>query len=191
VWRSILFIKTAIQVSNPYISDTTADAYARVLQVEAKARGFDPISVVAIVENESHWNSRTVGGLNDQCVGLGQHCLHVYAYCRDTEYKGARCQAKKAELLDGGNNLRAVARAITRWRKYCVRLTGRAALFHRWLYGYQGHAVVHPGVQCGMIRTKHGWKDVPRPALVRKVMRRRVVLIRATQRVLASRKNKK
>jgi hypothetical protein len=150
MWRSILFIKTAILISQPSMPSATATAYASILQAEGKARKFDPITVVAMVEGESHWNSRLVGGLNNQCVGLGQHCLHVYKYCTTTGYKGKRCQARRAYLLNGGNNLRETAKAITLWRKYCRKLTGRSALFARWLYGYQGHAWKNKNKQCGM-----------------------------------------
>ena len=182
--RSVLFIKTAILISNPTVSSGLATTYAKVLQEQAVKRHFDPITVVAIVENESKWHSRLVGGLNGQCVGLGQHCLHVHKYCRDTDYKGAQCQARKAHLLNGPNNLVATAVAITAWRKYCSRLTKRSALFHRWLYGYQGHTMNDRSIQCGMRKTKKGWRDVRRPGLVRRVMRRRLELIRATKRRL-------
>lgn len=190
MWRSILFIKTAIQVSNPAMPDATAEAYAKVIQPEAKKRNFDPVTIVAIVENESHWRSNLVGGLNNQCIGLGQHCLHIYAYCRDTNYLGEKCQARKAHLLNGGNNLMATAQAITSWRKYCTKLTGKPALFHRWLYGYQGHAMNDPSRQCGMKKTKRGWVDIKKPGLVQRVMRRRVEIIRATERSLRKRKKR-
>jgi hypothetical protein len=185
--RSILFIKTAIGLVQPTMDDGLKTSYATILQQEAKQRGFDPLTVVAMVENESHWNSRLVGGLNNQCVGLGQHCLHIYDYCRETDYRGARCQEKKAWLLNGANNLRATSSAITKWRAYCRKRTGRSALFHRWLYGYQGHGYRDKTKECGMKRTKRGWVDLPKPALVKKVMRRRVELIRATERKLRRR----
>lgn len=185
--RSILFIKTAIALVQPNMGDQLRTSYATVLQKEAKARSFDPITVVAIVENESHWHSGLVGGLNNQCVGLGQHCLHVYSYCRETSYRGDRCQAKKAWLLNGTNNLQATAEAITNWRVYCRRLTGKPALFHRWLYGYQGHTPSDSLRQCGMRKTKRGWVDIPKPRLVQKVMRRRIELIKQTERRLRRR----
>ncbi len=188
MWRSVLFIKTAIQLSNPYMPNSTAVAYAEILQAEAHKRSFDPIVVVAIVENESHWRSGLVSGLNKQCVGLGQHCLHVYAYCRDTEYKGAECQAKKAHLLNGGNNLIATAQAITTWRRYCRKLTGRPVLLHNWLFGYQGYGMNDQRLRCGMMKTRRGWVDVPKPLLVRRVTKRYVALVRGTERALQKRR---
>jgi hypothetical protein len=173
------------------MSDGIRTSYAKVLQAEAKKRKFDPITVVSIVENESHWNSRLVGGLNNQCIGLGQHCLHVYSYCTGTNYRGERCQAKKAWLLNGTNNLYATSAAITKWRKYCRKLTGRSALFYRWLYGYQGHAYRNKNKQCGMMKTKRGWVDIKRPALVKRVMRRRLEIIRATEKQLRRRGRRK
>ena len=190
MWRSVLFIKTAIQLVQPTMPDTLAVSYAEVLQVEASKGHFDPITIVAIVENESHWISSLVGGLNGQCVGLGQHCLHVYDYCTGTDYRGERCQAKKAWLLNGHNNLVATAQHIVRWRKYCTKLTGHSASFHRWLYGYQGHAYQDNSRRCGMKKTRHGWVDIPRPGLVKRVIRRRVELIRETTRRLQKRKKR-
>lgn len=175
--RSALCIKLAIGLAQPTMSVELKAHYAAVLQQEAKQRHFDPLTVVAVIENESGWRAGLVGGLRNQCVGLGQHCLHVHAYCRDTDYLGARCQARRAWLLNGENNLRATSAAVTRWRAYCRRLTGRSALFHRWLYGYQGHAANDSTRQCGMRKTVRGWVDLPKPALVRRVMRRRIQLI--------------
>lgn len=191
--RSILFIKTAIAISHPSLSDSLRTSYATTLQAEAKKRSFDPVTVVAMVENESRWNSRLVGGLNGQCIGLGQHCLHVYGYCTRTNYRGARCQEKKAWLLNGTNNLMATSRAITDWRKTCRQITGKPALFYRWLHGYQGFGKYDKErrrwtVVCGMRPTRKGWVDVKRPRLVRKVMRRRIELIKATERRLRRRR---
>jgi len=190
VWRSVLLIRVAIQVTAPSMPDATAEAYAEILQREGAKRGFDPITVVAIVENESHWNSHLVGGTDNKCVGLGQHCLQNYAYCRGS-YEDSRCQAQKAYLLNGGNNLVATAQAISGWRKYCRRLTGRDPLVHRWLFGYQGHSVNNHAHQCGMRRTTRGWVDVPKPPLVKRVLRRRAEILRAAQRVLASGKRRR
>lgn len=181
-----MFIRAAIQVTTPTMPDSTATAYAEILQREGVKRGFDPITVVAIVENESHWNSRLVGGMDNKCIGLGQHCLQNYSYCRSS-YESERCQAQKAYLLNGGNNLVAIAQAISAWRKYCRRLTKHEPLVHRWLFGYQGHSVNNAAHRCGMKRTARGWIDTPKPALVRRVLRRRAEILRDTQRALSSR----
>lgn len=181
--RSILFIKTAIAISHPSLNEDLRERYARVIQEEAQEHKHDPVTVIAMVEGESRWQAGLVGGLNGQCVGLGQHCLHVYDYCTGTNYRGARCQEKKQWLLNGVNNLRATSEAITEWRRYCRRVTGKPALFARWLYGYQGHAVTKTK-KCGMRKTRNGWVDLPRPALVKRVMNRRIALIKATERRL-------
>ena len=191
--RSVLFIKTAIEICQPTMSESLSTTYATKLQAEAQARNYDPITPVAIIDNESKWNSRLVGGLNNQCIGLGQHCLHVYDYCTGTAYRGARCQAKKQWLLNGHNNLMATSKAITDWRKTCRSITGKPALFYRWLHGYQGFGKYDKKrkkwiVVCGMRPTKKGWVDVKRPKLVNKVMRRRIELIKLTERKLRRRR---
>lgn len=178
--RSVLFIKTAILLAQPSMSPDLATTYAEVLRVEARDRHFDPVTAVAIVENESRWRAGAVGGLNGACYGLAQFCAHIKPVCRREGLKSASCKAEMAPYLNGIYSLRALARSITAWRRFCRRVTGKPALFYRWLHGFQGYGT--KSVTCGMRKTKRGWIDVRRPKLVRKVMRRRLEIIRATER---------
>lgn len=183
MWRPLALIQLAIHLSCPTLPASLTESYARILREQAGTRHFDPITVVAIVENESHWHASVVDGSG--CVGLGQICLSNYPTCRE-DPQGKLCAAQKRLLLDGGYNLITIAQEITQWRKYCRRLTGKPALLRRWLYGYQGHASRDPSRQCGMRKTRHGWVDLPKPALVKKILRRRAELARAAERRLHS-----
>ncbi len=173
MWRSLVAIKAALAVVAPAMNDGLQTRYAEILQVEADRRGFDPIEVVVLVENESHWDSSRVGGRNKRCVGLGQRCLHDFDFCRDTAYVGTQCQAEYDALLGGEYALRATTALISEKMASCSRRTRRPATFRRWLIAYQGF-----GARCGMRRTRHGWVDGAMPAQTRRILRRYAEVVR-------------
>jgi hypothetical protein len=174
--RPLQTIIAALQIANPSLSSSTAESYARVLRAEAHKRGFDPLTVVAITWHESRVIASTVGGAAGRCYGLGQICVQaVYPHCRGEAFHGARCVAERQRLLVGTENLRTIAAMITTWRAYCRRATGKPALFHRWLAGYQGIDI--QGTTCGMKKTRRGFVDAPRHPMTKAVMKKRLQLI--------------
>lgn len=180
--RPISDVMWAIGKSQPKMGEGLRRSYAKILLSEGKKRKFDSFTAVAMVHFETRWNSKLVGGLNNACYGLGQTCAHIFKVCRDNGYKSPECLKKMKPYLNGANALYALGRSITRWRKYCRRLTGRPALFHRWLFGYQGNAYRDKSKQCGMRRTKRGWVNIPKTKLVMKVINYRLRLIRLNKR---------
>lgn len=175
--RTIQIITAAIQISAPNLSDSTAQSYAKTLQVEAKARHFDPFTVVAMVHHESHWDARVVNSIG--CVGLGQICLSNYPYCRGNK-TGEKCQAKRAQLQNGSYNLRTVAELITRNRAFCRRKTSRPALFRYWLASYQGLNSRKREHWCGQHLTRGRWRDLSTRRITRRVISYRLNLMRKT-----------
>lgn len=187
--RSVALIAAALRVANPSLSDTTVHNYASVLQKEARDRHYDPYTGVAIMWHESRVRAGTIGGTRGRCYGLSQICVEaLYPFCRGKGFGSARCQAQRRALLVGEENIRVMSSLITKWRALCRRQTGREALFHRWLAGFQG-IDARTGGTCGQKRTRGGrWRDLPRHSITRAVMNYRLKLIReAPERLRASR----
>jgi len=173
MWRSILFIKAALALASPTMTDGLQAQYAEILQRESVKRGLDPVELVALVENESHWDASRVGGVGQHCIGLGQHCLHTLAVCRDTAYRGDLCQAEWDALLVGEYNLRATAALVSEKIAACSRRTRRPVTFRRWVTSYQGF-----GSRCGMVHTRRGWVDGPMRAQTAKIVARAAEFVR-------------
>jgi len=177
--RAIPIIVAAIQLSQPHMPKQQARRYAVVVRAEAKARSFDPLTLVAMVHHESHWHPSLVNSIG--CVGLGQICLSNYSYCR-ADMQSAKCQAKKVQLQGGVYNLRIAADHITRNRKMCRKRTGKPALWRYWLPSYQGFNKPSRDVWCGQQRRKGKWVNLPIPRLTTRVMTHRRMLIRKLTR---------
>jgi len=175
--RSLKVIAFAINIASPSTPKASVDSYAKVIKEEAKKRHFDPLTLVAMVYNESKWNPRVINSIN--CVGLGQVCLSNYPYCRK-DISSARCQAKKAQLQDGVYNLRVISRSITLNRKFCRKRTGKPALWRYWLASHGGYNVPSRGVWCGQRKVLGKWQDEPIPKTLKRIMRYRKKLIKRT-----------
>jgi hypothetical protein len=141
VVRSLALIVAAIRLSRPEIPDDEANRYATVLQHEAKQHGFDPFTVVAIVHHESGWQPDALSA-DGEDHGLGQIRARYVGACRgDADPVNApsqECKAVKAALLDGVENLRAMAALIAESRKLCLK-KARSQALPRWLASYQGY----------------------------------------------------
>lgn len=183
--RPVGDVMWAIGRSQPKMGKGTRRSYAETILREGGKRKFDSFTLVAMCHNESRWNVRLVGGAGRKCHGACQHCVQFkYKYCRGDKYDSPRCKAKRSWLLVGNNNITETASDITNWRKLCRKVTGKSALFHRWLHGFQGYGrpKARPKVLCGMVRGKRGWRDVKRPRQVNQVMNYRRKLIRLNSR---------
>lgn len=170
--RSLSVIVAAILLSQPTMPRSTAERYAKVVQHEARQHHFDPFTMVAMVHYESRWISSAHNG---KCFGLAGVCLSNYRFCRENPH-GARCKAKRAELLNGRENLRIAADLITSNRRFCRSKTGRAE-FHHWLASYQGLNKPGAGIWCGQKKVREQWRDVKRDRLTKRVMQRRLWLV--------------
>ena len=154
----LALIMAAIHLSQPSMEQLKLQQYALTVREEGASRAIDPLTIVSLVHNESRWISTVVGGRDGLCVGLGQHCLFDYSYCR-ANYQSAECLEKKQKLLDGVYNLKETALRITEWRKFCKEKTGHAALY-QWLAAYQGYNDRNRGIWCGQRKIKGRWQDV-------------------------------
>lgn len=146
----------AIYLSQPTMEEPRLRQYAEIVREECRVRNIDPYTIISIVHHESRWIASAVDAHG--CIGLGQHCLSNYPYCRQN-YQSAECQEKKQKLLDGIYNLRETGLSITRWRKFCMRKTGHAEL-HQWLAAYQGYNEPYEHIWCGQKRVNGRWQDV-------------------------------
>lgn len=138
--RPLATIVAAIVFSRPEIAPEDASRYAKVVYEEAKARHFDPLTLVALVHTESAWHPDVVSP-NGEDHGLGQvRARYVGACKKDSDplaNPSPECQAVKSSLLDAETNLRLVAQLITDNRKLCLAKAKSAAL-PRWIASYQG-----------------------------------------------------
>ena len=139
--RSIPLLVSAILMSRPTMPKVEAARYATVLNQVALEHDFDPLTAVAIIHFETHWQPSLISA-DGEDYGLGQVRARYLAACRDDEdpvgAPSAACQAAKANLLDGTFNIKRMATIITANREMCRERTG-TALAPQWLAGYQGY----------------------------------------------------
>lgn len=140
MFRALPIIVSAILLSRPGMPLPEARRYARVLQEEASSHDFDPLTAVAIVHFETHWQPGLVSP-DGEDYGLGQIRARWWGACRDdadpVHDPSPGCRAVKASLLVGENNLRRMSVIITANRELCKDKTGTAKL-PQWLAGYEG-----------------------------------------------------
>ena len=138
--RPLATIVAAILFSRPELAHDEAARYAKIVHEEAKARRFDPLTLVALVHTESAWHAEVVSP-NGEDHGLGQVRARFVGACKkDADpltNPSAECQAVKDSLLGAETDLRMVAQLITDNQKLCLAKTKSAAL-PRWLASYQG-----------------------------------------------------
>jgi hypothetical protein len=140
LFRALPIIVSAILLSRPRMPMPEARRYARVLQEEASRHAFDPLTAVAIVHFETHWQPGLVSP-DGEDYGLGQIRARWMSACRGdadpVHDPSDGCRAAKAALLVGENNLRRMSVIITANRELCKDKTGTANL-PQWLAGYEG-----------------------------------------------------
>jgi hypothetical protein len=184
--RRVSVVAAAIKLSGPSLPASTRLAYARTIRRDAIRYRFDPLTLIAMVHFESHWIASTINDhRSGYYVGLGQiNAIRAHSPCNRRELIGTEaCAPRLAALLDPHENLRRAAVGIHLNRKRCREITGKPALFARWLSSYQGlnnyAAGGRAGVWCNMKQDRRGrWRDVPVHRLTRQVMRYRLELIR-------------
>lgn len=158
--RSISEIAQAILLAwSGFDPGLAGDAAAHLRNLAAERR-FDPLTAVAIVENESRGVTSAIGPAGE--VGLGQ------IKPRDADHAAA--------LLDWRTNLTATAGAFVAWREFCRKRVGTARAAH-WLSGYQGYDFTR-GTTCGHKLVRGRWVAQPIRSLTRKVLTRRAELAR-------------
>lgn len=168
--RPLAVIIAGILLAQPSLPKEDAERFARVLRDEARERGFDPLTGVAIIQLESGWMAETISE-NGEDYGLAQiRARYVGACKRDPDplrAPGPECRAVKESLLDAEANIRQMGRLITLNRKLCREKTGSATL-PRWLASYQGRNDPKRGRWC---RPGEGtWKVIRyREALLEKL----------------------
>jgi hypothetical protein len=140
------------------------------LQALAVKHDLDPFTIIAVVRNESAWQS---GAINRRtgARGLGQIMPSNYRKCVESP-DGPACERIKAALLGWKYNLSETARTMATWRGYCNRRVGSELAIH-WLPGYQG-LDMRRGAICGHQRRKSSWVALHAvPKLTQKVLANR------------------
>ena len=108
-------------------------------------------------------------------IGLAQ--IHYEGRCSSE----ANCEAKRQALLNPVVNIQTMGRHIDRVRQWCREQTGRPALFARWLHAYGYNQT--KDVRCNQRRTTTGWRDLPVPTELSRIIKYRQRLLKLlTQR---------
>ena len=178
--RTVTQVAYAIGTSHPSMKAAEKKRLATLLVRVAKKHNFDPLSGWAIIDHESDWRKDAVSA-DGQDIGLAQIRYTQTKECRKDRESDA-CQARKEALFDPKTNIRAMANAITAWRKLCKKKTGRPANMKNWLAGYGGYSRPKKNIFCGRkrVKTKRGytWKELPVPKAVNEILVARKAMIR-------------
>jgi hypothetical protein len=166
--RALSAIVAALEFVAPKFQHK-AEASAH-LQALAIKHDLDPFTIIAVVRNESAWQS---GAINRRtgARGLGQIMPSNYRKCVNAP-DSAECERIKSALLGWKHNLSETARTMATWRGYCNRRVGSELAIH-WLPGYQG-LDMRRGAICGHQRRKSSWIALTAvPKLTQKVLAKR------------------
>jgi len=177
---------------------------AKAIRAAAIKHNFDPITMIAVIEGESHFNPSLVNSIG--CVGLGQICVKaMHHFCKPAHptYSKAKCDSRIASLKNPVVNINTTASSFTSNRKLCNRITNKHSrstrnLWRHWLPSHGGYNKgslrKKTGVWCGQkyVCTKRkgkrcvkkGWRNVPIPKRISGYMKRRIQLIKAVNRKL-------
>lgn len=140
VFRPLLAIIAAIELSQPNIDADRAQVIAKALQHEADTHDFDPLTGVSIIFHESGFDPNAISRSGED-YGLAQIRARYIGACKGTKdplsNPTAACRREKQRLLDPVYNIQVMADLITRNRAFCKSKVG-SALFARWLASYQG-----------------------------------------------------
>lgn len=172
MFRPLVLIVAAIQLSRPNIDTADATLIATALQREAKAHDFDPFTGVSIIFHESGFNPKAISPSGED-YGLAQIRARYIGGCKHTKdplrRPTAACRREKERLLDPTYNIQVMADLITQNRAFCKSKVG-SALFPRWLASYQGRNYPKRKVWCKP--GKGTWKVINyRKHLIRELRR--------------------
>jgi hypothetical protein len=181
--RRVTFVQTAIKISAPNLTKSTSLRYAKHIRMLAIEHSFDPLTMIAMVQYESHWQPglKYVRG-NEEYVGLLQIRLRNRKACQADRFT-VECDAIRRSLVEPLYNLTLGARYITTNRGFCREKVG-SALFAYWLASFQGFNSPAKKEYCGHKLVRGRWRPVKRAKLTQRVMTRRLELIKATERRL-------
>ena len=183
--RSIAVIVWAIGIASPSLPDGLARSYASVIQAECRERQIDPFTIVSIIRHESRFRASAISA-DGEDYGLGQVRARYLEACRadkdPVHNPSPQCKAAKLTLLHGPTNIRHLTGAITQWRKLCRKITGKPALFRRWLHGYGGMGNLRRNIICGQKKVRGKWRDLPLRPMLKNIIQYRKQLLRRLRR---------
>lgn len=173
-------IAAAIAVATPSLPTAARDSYARSIEASAAKHKLDPLLFVAIIHGESRFRSGLIGGLNQQCVGLGQVCLHIYPECQ-AGFTTEACLARRAELADPTTNIKTIGVHLAKWRTWCKQKTRRQPQPKHLLFAYGGWNNPSLNLWCGQRQKRGKWVDVASPKTLSRTLSTLQKLRRSTQ----------
>lgn len=182
--RSAESIAKAIGASRPGSGKNLLLGLARVVAATARKYNIDPFTIVALVHNESRWNTGAVSS-DGEDFGLGQVRARYIAGCR-RDMPAARdsspsCQAVKARLLSAEYGISQIGAIFNQWRKTCRKITRKAPTLSMTLHGYGG--LGRTGNQgwvtiCSQTKIKGRWHTIRAHRKVQRILDYRASLIR-------------
>jgi hypothetical protein len=171
--RSLAAILHALSIVAPNFFQQ--HAAAGLLRELGARHGFDPLTLVAIVDHESHWYASAISK-NGRDYGLAQIEATNYATCR-APVLVEECDSRKRWLLEWDNNLNEAAALIEANREFCKAKIGSTLAVY-WLQQFQGFGATRH-TTCGHVRRHGKWVAVEVPAMTREVLARRMELASA------------
>lgn len=168
--RSVALVLKALELAAPHFPEKRAAA--ELLVELGRSHHFDPITMVAVVENESRWLPSAIS--NDGSVGLAQIRTDNYATCKGELLFTVGCEWD-TKLLDWRLNLQEAAESFEAWSRYCEKKVGSDSAIY-WLQGFQGYDGGRNST-CGHVQRHGKLVALPIPKLTKKVLARRRDLV--------------
>jgi Transglycosylase SLT domain len=166
VIRSLATILAALNVAAPGLPNKPA--VADTLQEFGEKYHYDPLTMVAVVENESRWQTGAIS--SDGSYGLAQIRAVNFEDCR-ADPDGIDCTWWKTALLGWRMNLMIASGYFAASREHCKKTVG-TGLATYWLQAFQGFDDTRK-TTCGHVRRGKRWAALPVPELTRKILARR------------------
>jgi hypothetical protein len=124
MYRELVQIILAIQLSTSNVLYIKAVSLAKVMQKDAVKEGIDPFILIAIAQHESKFHESIISQ-DGEDYGLLQ--IRARHYGSNPNY-----------LLVGENNINVGSYIIRKDKEYCERELGRKPATQEWLSVYQG-----------------------------------------------------
>jgi len=166
VLRSIAQLVAALNIAAPGFQPKH-EAAATLRELGSELR-FDPLTLVAVVENESRWKTGAIS--DDGSFGLSQIRAINFRECRE-EPEGSHCEWRKQALLGWRFNLILAAEYFVAARERCRTVVG-TGLAQYWLQSFQGFDRSRKAT-CGHVKRRGRWVALEVPALTKKILARR------------------
>lgn len=172
MFRSLPAIIFCLQIVQPHMSYEQAKIYAKSIQKTAFNNEFDPITAIAIIQNESRWRPEAISP-DGEDYGLAQIRARYRPGCIDDEdpvnNPSLRCKLEKQKLLTAHYSITVMGNHIRHWKQFCEDMTGIEPSYEQWMSGYGGFTYPSDNIWCNMQKIDDDWVALDTPKVVLKI----------------------